>query len=396
MDRAPDAHRLRSELCGLARGEVDVARLRSGPAWELVRDAAIGHGLGTVLARRLGEAGIEVDAELRWVESTVRARRLAARRTLQRLAFALRSGGLAWAVVKGPVVAASYVRPADREFNDVDLLVRGEELRDVLDVLRGLGMEELNRNWAGFARYGVAELPVQDGVTRIDLHWHLIGCRHDRRPFAVRTGELLARVRPVDLGGGLVVPGLDHVDELIHVALHAGLGGGRRLSWLLDVAALVADGPIDGDDLVRRCERMRVGVLVGQVLDRAHRMVGAEVDPEVVGALTPAAALAARRALDERPPPLGRLPHTVAAALPLSMGRDGYAATFAATVEALGARFRAFRGRPDRWDVEDPDSPIGRFTDAGGPQGRAAYLEMAADDGADDHARRSRAVEPAR
>jgi hypothetical protein len=396
VDSQLDARSLRTRLCELARGEVDVASLRAGPGWEVMRDAAIGHGLATMLAHRLEVAGLDVDAELRWVESTVRARRLAARRTLHRLAFRLGADEPAWAVVKGPVVATAYPRPADREFNDLDLLVSGADLGEVLDVLGTLGMEELNHNWVGFTRYGVAELPVQDGVTRIDLHWHLVGRRHARRRFAIDTAELLGRARSVELGGGLVVPALDPVDGLVHVALHAGLSGGGRLSWLLDVAALVAAEPVDADELVRRCERMRVRVLVAHVLDRARRIVGADVDRRLVRELAPRSALVARRSWDRRPVPIDALPRKMAPALPVAMGRDGYAATLGATAEAVAARFRQACGRPHRWDVEDPESPIGRFTDAGGQEGRAAYLQMAAGDLAGGSAPRSRAAAPGR
>lgn len=363
-------------MLAFARGELDAATLRGRPDWPALREAIIGHGLTGTVVRQLDERGVAFDHELRLLDAGARARRLAARATMERIRVALDALELAWVVLKGPAVASRYEYPSDREYHDLDVLVRGSQLGGVLDALADAGMDELNRNWSGFLEHGVAELPIQDGITRVDLHWHLVGRAQVRRRFAVDPAELLDRRVALELDGTTTIPALDPVDNLIHVALHAALGGGYRLSWLCDVAVLARSG-VDGDALVRRCRAMRVRVPVGHVLDRARLLVAAPVPDEVIDALVPTAALRIRRRWDDRPTPMAVLPQRIAPGFPLDVGRDGVTATAAALRVAAASRTRRASGRPDRWDVEDPGSPIGR-DGRDGDLARTAYLNYAA------------------
>lgn len=213
------------------------------------------------------------------------------------LGAALDDAGIAWVVVKGPVAAATlWPAPDMRDYLDLDVVVDPRRLGDVIELLLGLGAEQLDVNWGLIRRQMRAELTfLLPRGTVLDLHWHPVNGAPLRRALGWDVLGLLDRRRLVEVGS-LRVPTLDPADTAVHMAYHAVHSGGYRLLWLADVAFALAAA--DPDDVVRRAEAARLGLMVRVAADRASRVLA--TPPLAWGSRRGGAWRAAMAALDAR------------------------------------------------------------------------------------------------
>lgn len=206
---------------------------------------------------------------------------------LQDLAGILDTVEVPWIVVKGPAVAkALFPDRLLRDYLDLDVLVPRQRLAQVLDALETAGAFLLDRNWPLIAQQMRSELSViLPGGTLLDLHWSLLHDRRERGIFCVSTEEFLARSRALT-SGGVRFRAAGAEDQLIHLAVHAFITGGHRLSWLKDLQLAATASP-DWDAVVERSRRWRVAGPVAVMLDRAADALGAPVPRAVTRALLP-------------------------------------------------------------------------------------------------------------
>src|SRR5207253_9544262 len=120
---------------------------------------------------------------------------------------------------------------------------------DSISTLIGAECDVLDRNWRRIRREmrGQVHMTARYG-TAVDVHWHLLNRGSVRSAFRVEMDELFERSRRVSLDGPQVLT-LDPIDTLLHLALHAGLSGGRKLSWLKDIERAAGDETIDWSEL---------------------------------------------------------------------------------------------------------------------------------------------------
>lgn len=217
--------------------------------WCRVLDLACQHNTTPLLHRSLAAAGVNPPAPIRrQIEKVVlcnaaRGRRLA--HELVRLTAAFEQAGIRALPFKGAVLAASaYGNVALRPFNDLDVIVHPDDADTAARLLA-------NR---GFAEWGVAppDLPRHlrcecehsfaraDGVV-VDLHWRL-SRRHF--PFPLDFDSLWRRALPCPLWpGGPAVPNLGAADTLQVLCMHGTKHAWERLSWICDIAELLAANP---------------------------------------------------------------------------------------------------------------------------------------------------------
>ena len=289
---------------------------------------------------------------------------------LTRIATTLHAADVRWVVVKGPVLVDLLHGPLGRRhYKDLDVLVHPAEFRVAIAALEADGGALLDRNWPLLRRDQRAQVHVAtpSGLD-LDLHWDLVNT--NRRRMAIDTDAILGRRETVDLGG-LSVPTLDPTDSLIHLAVHAAVSGGDKLLWIKDIERSAARRPPDWDALVERARAWHVAGSVGLMLDRAMRVLRADVPADVPRALL------GRRLRDlvellDRVEPLetskgGPTPgRTVARAI-------GHGAVGGTVV--MAKRFQR------HFDPREParSSP---FTPAGTDADREAYLDGVVSDGA--------------
>ena len=158
--------------------------------------------------------------------------------------------GLDHRLLKGLALANTvYPDPLQRYFHDLDVLVRGDQLADVVRVLTEhtgfrRRVPELR---AGFDRRFAKSVTMVDRLGgELDLHRTLV---RGVCGFELDLDELWASTRPVSVAG-VVVPALSPEGQLLHATLAAALSDvPARLSTLRDVAQLASADGVDAGDL---------------------------------------------------------------------------------------------------------------------------------------------------
>lgn len=196
------------------------------------------------------------------------------------LVQALASVGARWALAKGPVLAELVWPSADmREYTDIDAYVHHEDFPEALEALESAGFTLIDRNWPALRDSERAEIAMRAPTgTLVDLHWHVAVSPESRAAFSVDLPRMLAKTRPGDLGGGLIVPTFDPTDNLFLVLFHAAASGANRLVWLGDVHyAATADG-VDESELDATASQAHSRAACAVVLSRAEKHLGTSVN----------------------------------------------------------------------------------------------------------------------
>ncbi len=241
-------------------------------------------------------------AELKAARNWAAQRHMHAMWQLDRLRPALDDSGVPWVVFKGPILADVLHGSAGRRtYDDLDVLVHPAGFRRVIDVVEGLGGRLMDRNWDLLRRErrGQVHLALHGGL-ELDLHWDLVNVH--RRRMLIDTSAVLDR-RTVIRVSNLDLPTLDPTDSLIHLAVHAAVSGGDGLVWLKDIERAVAHRSPDWADVVERSRAWGVSGSVGLMLDRARRMLDAEVPVSIPVDLVGGRRIRLVRAVDRWSPP---------------------------------------------------------------------------------------------
>jgi len=192
----------------------------------------------------------------------------------------LRAADIRHAIVKGPAIATAYTNE-DREFVDLDVLVAPREMSRAISQLERHGAVVLeDEGWPRSDGVGELGLGLPSGVA-VDLHADLIHRPEVRRHFAFSVEPLLERATTAAVLDS-EIPVLSPEDSCTYVALHAAISGGDRLIWFADLDALVRQGGIDWEMLIRRARDAKLALVVGVMLQRAATVVGTPVPEDVL------------------------------------------------------------------------------------------------------------------
>ena len=189
---------------------------------------------------------------------------------LQRLSALL--GDRPWALLKGAVLADHVWSRRLREYGDLDVLVHPSDVPLLLEELEVSGVVLNTRNWQFVhdGDWGEMSLTLWRGAS-LDLHWSVLGKPGDVRGVCFDTAGVLARRRPVVVGGGstrIEVDAPDPADLLLHVAVHALLDGLERLRNVADVVQLLTHDPVDPAVLIDRARETGTALMLAVVLQR--------------------------------------------------------------------------------------------------------------------------------
>jgi hypothetical protein len=205
---------------------------------------------------------------------------------LRRLVSALEQAGVAALAYKGPALAVrAYGEVALRTYSDLDLLVAPG---DVPRAARALA----ERGYAAAYTFSPAQerlfLSVDGDVpfhhphtgTLVELHSRVSSAR-----FCVRlpTAELMARARPVSIGGG-TVPTLADDDLFLALCAHGAKHRWARLEWLASASALAVRARVDLRALAHRAGEAGARRTVLLALHLARTTIGLPLPPSVVEA----------------------------------------------------------------------------------------------------------------
>jgi Uncharacterised nucleotidyltransferase len=146
-----------------------------------------------------------------------------------------------------------------------------------------------------------SEFVMHRGPIDLDVHWHMMYSRWERRYFSIDPGAMLARASTVTISGQ-PIPTFDAVDTLLHLCLHASRAGGHRLICSKDIERTIAVLRPDLDELIARSRDYHCGPPVAIALARAARTLRADVPPAVIRELAGRRLQLAERATSQLSP----------------------------------------------------------------------------------------------
>jgi len=159
----------------------------------------------------------------------------------------------------------------ERTLDDVDLLVRREQLRDALAAFESLGWEIPPEPRRTHYIRSSHHLPLQSPgplAVGFELHWDL--AQQDR--FSVDPAGIFERAVPIDVGGRSILRCDDH-DLVAHLLLHhLAHYFDTRLKWLVDMRHLTSRPGFDWDRVVGLIRRWGASVACGAALLHLHKL----------------------------------------------------------------------------------------------------------------------------
>jgi hypothetical protein len=197
-------------------------------------------------------------------------------------------------VLKGAALAATvYGNLPVRPMQDVDLLIRKDDLPDIERLLESFGYtlndsQRRVKSWYLAHHYHLTfHRRVSSGFTmHCEIHWDL---ERPGRPFAVDIDGVWARAHSATVAG-VTARVLSPEDLLLHLCLHAckhRLIGGFRA--FCDIAAVARHHSlhIDWEQIRLRALEWRISSFVYVPLRLAHEFLAAEIPPPVLNSLVP-------------------------------------------------------------------------------------------------------------
>jgi Uncharacterised nucleotidyltransferase len=232
------------ECVSPGRNEAQLAQSLPGANWPCLLLLAEEHGVLGQLAACLNNnspalAPLEVKQLL--LERRRAQNLLTLRLTgeLFRLLETFGKAGISALVIKGPVLAAqAYADPSVRTYGDLDLLVRQRDIRHATQLMIASGYQAAIH----LSAIDAGKIPGQylfskpDSGLLVELH-NDFTLRYFPRPLPLE--DLFARQIPVRLDTHQVpAPCVEH--HLMLICVHGAKHFWERLSWIADVAGLVA------------------------------------------------------------------------------------------------------------------------------------------------------------
>ena len=185
---------------------------------------------------------------------------------------------------KGPILAeAVYGDLSLREFCDLDLLIRVQDLTKAEDILLACGytaqFPDRDYRTAFLSYHG--QYAFRRGQTDlwVDLHWQF---SPDGVVFPLWAAEVWARLTEETIAGR-TVPSLAHDDLALFLAAHGTKEGWRRLLWLCDFAEFLRRyQDLDWIAILERAARSHSSRQLLLAIELAATMLDAPALPELL------------------------------------------------------------------------------------------------------------------
>jgi len=185
--------------------------------------------------------------------------------------------------LKGPTLAAAaYGSIALRQFSDIDILIRPQDLIRVEGVLGSIGYTPKDSlagaQYEALKRFN-CELAFtrNDGDSTLDIHWRLVPGQFN---FPVSTEEIWARRRSVALSG-ISVPVLSPEDNVLFLCVHGAKHQWERLEWVCSLGMLIKESEIDWQAVLERARASRSESRLALALVLIEKVLGLKPPVEI-------------------------------------------------------------------------------------------------------------------
>lgn len=261
--------------------------LRHGVDWERLVELAHHHGLVPLLYRRLSNMmdatpspGLEA---LRGKDQSNAHRALWLTVELLNICRHLQARGLEVLPYKGPVLAeALYGNAALRQFSDLDLLIRSEDLPRIKVALAELGYAPGLRLAQAAERDYLKSgyeytFDGARGRNLLEIKWQILP-----RFYAIGfdVSDFFRRAVAVRIEGQKLRTLCDQ-DLMLVLCVHAAKHAWRQISWLSDIAHLARSRALDWVALRTQAERLGILRIVTQTFLLARQLLGAELPAQL-------------------------------------------------------------------------------------------------------------------
>ena len=209
---------------------------------------------------------------------------------LNEIAKTLKENNITLIVLKGLYLASQvYENISLREMNDIDLLVKKEEIFESLRILDDLGYKPTSPISISVDELTRRHLPpfYKLNIGRVELHWTIADLVEN---YSVNMRDLWERSIPIEIYG-IQTMGLSHEDLLLHVCLHTSyqhlFSFGLRPS--MDINQLVSSfgNNLDWDRLIRTAKDWNIQRGVYLSLRLAKELLGTEIQDKMLLELEP-------------------------------------------------------------------------------------------------------------
>jgi hypothetical protein len=262
--------------------------IQHGVNWERLAQLADHHGLTPLVFRRLSA---EMDPRqpgglgaLREQDASNAHRALWLTLELLNIHRHLHARGLEALPYKGPVLAESlYGNVALRQFSDLDLLVRSDDLPRIKTALRELGYEPGLRLAQAAERDYLKSgyeytFDGARGRNLLEIKWQILPRFYS---IGFDANKFFERASTVTIEGQKLRTLCDQ-DLMLVLCVHAAKHSWKQISWLCDVVQLARSRALDWAALRAEAERLGIARIVAVTFLLAHRLLGAEL-PDGIG-----------------------------------------------------------------------------------------------------------------
>lgn len=262
--------------------------------WDLLLQLALRHRLMPALYRELGRVSAEdVPAgfreRLRDYFYLNAARNHLFTEELCRVLQLFESGGIRAVPFKGAALAAAlYGDVSQRQFNDLDIMVRREDVLKACALLRGQGYraeQELSDVDArALLKIECERMFIRkEGRIYLDLHWGLVPRYFPIRP---EIENIWQRLTKISLGNCEALS-FSVEDQLLILSINAGKEFWPHAGDLCDIARLIKiSPPPDWEKLLSEAKRAGAGRMLSVSLWLAQELLGAMVPPKILQGIT--------------------------------------------------------------------------------------------------------------
>jgi hypothetical protein len=252
--------------------------------WDWFQQQVLRHKVAGIVYDRLSEASGAFPEPIRGVLTRIRREimqhNMARLEELRELIQELAAMDIPVIPFKGPVLAATYYDDlAERQYGDLDLMLRRDDMLRAKDVLVGRGYTPL-RDLSTAAEQAFIDHQLAYEFVRerdhliVELHWALM---HDIHSFRLRPETVWRKAETTRLAGQTIST-LATDDLIVYLAAHGSKHGWYRLLWACDMDRVVrAHLDVDWFAIHRRAQRLGCARTLRLGLRVAHRWIGTPI-----------------------------------------------------------------------------------------------------------------------
>ncbi len=226
--------------------------------------AATQHGILPLVYKTLKSLNAEILTELKTLYMSISQRNMLMSAELIRIMKLLKKNNIEALVFKGPVLSQmAYGDITLRQYVDLDVLVRKEDIHRVDSLLKELGYkrvikltENQEKLWL-ILKHDMSFYHPQNGIY-FEMHWSLLD---EDYPIQMNQQVLWEDPQTVNINGNEIQT-FPMEELLLYLCIHGSTHLWERIEWIKDIDLLIRTQTIDWEKLVHKAEHSNVETIL--------------------------------------------------------------------------------------------------------------------------------------